>query len=68
MPSDAMPSPYRMSTAVMSQQHNFVHAAYSCCSPMFLIPLRRGSDAHENFVLQLQLPFMLVTSLEEYKR
>lgn len=52
------------------QQHNFavLMLRWPGCSPMFLIPLRRGSDAHENFVLQLQLPFMLVTSLEEYKR
>lgn len=35
---------------------------------MFVLPVFRGPDAFETFVLQCQLPHIAFTSLEDYKR
>lgn len=36
-------------------------------SPMFLLPVFRGPNAFENFALQCQNPYVLFTSLEDFK-
>ena len=38
------------------------------CSPQFVLPVFRGPNARENFFVQCQLPLVLFTSVEEYKR
>jgi hypothetical protein len=42
--------------------------AMSPCSPMFVLPVFKGPNAFETFMVQCQLPHVLFTSLEEYKR
>lgn len=37
------------------------------CSPMFVLPVFKGPNAFENFMVQCQLPLVLLTTLEEYK-
>lgn len=37
-------------------------------SPMFVLPIFKGPNAFESIVVQCQLPIVLITSLEEYKR
>jgi ATP synthase F1 complex assembly factor 1 len=34
---------------------------------MFILPVFRGPNAFENFILQVQMPYILFTSLEDYK-
>lgn len=36
-------------------------------SPMFVLPVFKGPNAFENFMVQCQLPLVLFTTLEEYK-
>ena len=38
------------------------------CSPMFVLPVFRGPNAFENFMVQCQAPVVLFTTLEQYKR
>lgn len=38
------------------------------CSPMFILPVFKGPNAFENFMVQCQLPLVLFTTLEEYKQ
>eukprot|EP00887_Chlorella_sp_A99_P003330 scaffold26.g3330.t1 len=37
-------------------------------SPNFVLPVFRGPNAFENFMVQCQLPYVLFTTLEQYKR
>ena len=41
---------------------------HPCRSPMFVLPVFKGPNAIENFLVQCQLPLVLFTSLEEYKQ
>lgn len=37
------------------------------CSPAFVLPVFRGPNSFETFLLQCQLPLVAFTSLEQYK-
>lgn len=50
-------------TLILQTLHPHLH-----CSPAFVLPVPRGPGAFENFVLQCQLPRVLFTSLEDWKR
>ncbi len=51
-----------IATAVFDPQN------FPCfCSPMFVLPVFKGPNAFENFMVQCQLPLVLFTTLEEYK-
>lgn len=43
-------------------------AATASQNPQFVLPVFRGPNALENFFVQCQLPLVLFTSVEEYKR
>lgn len=44
------------------------HCINFSCSPMFILPVFRGPNSFETFVMQCQMPLVLFTSLEDYKR
>ena len=45
-----------------------VFNAIVCCSPYFVIPLRKSKGGYLTLVLQHQLPLVIFTTLEEFRK
>lgn len=43
-------------------------SAMVCCSPYFVIPLRKPEGGYLTLVLQHQLPLVIFTTLEEFRK
>lgn len=60
------PMKHRIATVLPATQYvKFMENATQ--SPMFVLPVFKGPNAFENFMVQCQPPLVLLTTLEEYK-
>ena len=61
------PAKNRVATVIPARQYD-IFCETAALTPMFVLPVFRGPNSFETFALQCQMPLVLFTSLEEYKR